>query len=76
MLLLVLLNTKSSCDNDFWLLKFSFAITGINSFLKYIKIENLKCKSISQYPCFYCIFEQINALVNIRDFFQKYLKSY
>ncbi len=34
------------------------------------KIVILNCNSISQYYCFYCIFDQINAaLVTIRDFF-------
>jgi len=32
----------------------------------------LNCNNISQYSCFYCIFDQTDALVNIRDFFQKH----
>ncbi len=32
----------------------------------------LKCNNISQYYCFYCIFDLINAaMVNVRDVFQK-----
>ncbi len=42
-------------------------------YIKYIlkqKTVILNCNNISQYYCFYCIFDQINvALVSIRDFF-------
>ncbi len=36
------------------------------------KMFILNCISISQYYCFYCIFDQINAaLVSIRDYLKK-----
>ncbi len=36
----------------------------------------LKCNNISQYFCFYCVFDQINAaIVNKKDFFQNILKN-
>ncbi len=60
-------NDQGSRDND-------YSITGINYILKYIQIQNrsLKC-NISQFYCFYCIFNQINAaLKSRRDFFQKH----
>jgi len=46
---------------------FSFAITGMNYILKYIKIENgfikkTKKNYIYQYYHFYCIFYQIKCL--------------
>jgi len=28
----------------------------------------LNCDNISQYPCFYCIFDQINAALSTKDF--------
>ncbi len=47
-------------------------ITGINYILKYILMKKtviLNCNNISQYYCFYCIFDPINvSLVNIGSF--------
>ncbi len=45
------------------MLKIQLSITGINYILKYIQIENIYFKSynISQYYCYYCIFDEINA---------------
>ncbi len=73
--------SKGSCDtkdwsNDYW--KFSLAITWINYILK-LKTVILNCNNISQYYCFYCIFNHINAaLMSIRFFFPKSfnVKSY
>ncbi len=50
----------------------SFATTGINYISKYIKIKTIifNCNNISQYDCFYCIFDQIDlnaALVSKID---------
>ncbi len=63
--------SEGSCDtedlsNGFW--KFSFAITGVNCILKYIKLNNiLNWDYIWRYYCFYCISDQINAgLVSIK----------
>ncbi len=37
-----------------------------------LRVVRIRCHNISQYYCFYCIFNQINAaLVSIRDVFQK-----
>ncbi len=66
-----------SCDNKAWsngCWKISFDITWIILFLFLIHIEKntSNCNDIPQYYCFYCIVDQINeALVTIRDFFQK-----
>ncbi len=48
-------------------------ITGINYILKYIQIESSYFNlNISQYYCFCCILDQINAgLVSRREFFKK-----
>ncbi len=64
--------SEGSCDTeDCW--KFSFDMTGKNYILYCIKIENGYCNNISQYYCFYCIFEQINAaLTVIRDLSQNH----
>ncbi len=47
-------------------------ITGINYILKYILMKKtviLNCNNISQYYCFYCIFDPINvSLVSIGSF--------
>ncbi len=56
----------------------SLCITAIIYSLKYIQIENiiLNCNNVSQYYCYYCIFDQITAaLGSRRDFFQKHLKK-
>ncbi len=52
--------SEGSCDTEDWsngCWKFSFAITGLNYILKYIKIENsyFKC---NKYYCFTCIFDE------------------
>ncbi len=64
------------CSNAMATKKISFSITRINYILKYIKVVTViltviwNCNIISQYHCFYCISDQINAaLVSIRDFF-------
>ncbi len=58
------------------MLKIQLSITEIHKILKYINKENYFNHNISQYYCFYCIFDQINAaLVSIRDFFQKHYKN-
>ncbi len=58
--------------------KIQLYITGINYFLKYITIENVKkYNNISNCYCFYCICDQINAaLASKRDVFQKHKKIY
>ncbi len=45
------------------MLKIQRCVTGINYILKYIRIESsyFKYKNISQYYCFCCILDQINA---------------
>jgi len=55
-----------------------FAITLINNIVKYHQcILNCKKKNISQYYCFYCIFDQINAAkVNIRLLLKTYFKLF
>ncbi len=55
--------------------KIQLYMTGINDFLKYITIENVKkYNNISN--C-YCICDQINAaLASKRDVFQKHKKIY
>ncbi len=61
------------------MLKIQLRITEINYILKYIQIESsyLNSKNISQYYCFYCILDKINAgLVSRRDFFKKKSQSY
>ncbi len=51
----------------------SALITGINYILKYIQAVILNSKNISQYYCFCCILDQINAgLVSRREFFKKH----
>ncbi len=52
------------CDTEDGCWKFSF----LKYFLKMLKQKTfiLNCNNISQYYCFYCIFDQINAaLVSI-----------
>ncbi len=56
----------------------SALITEINYILQYIQIEAviLNSKYISQYYCFCCILDQINAgLVSRREFFKKNIKN-
>ncbi len=63
--------SKGSCDTEDWSndAKNSALITGINYIWQYIHILN--CNDISQYYCFYCIFDQIHlVLISISDFFQ------
>ncbi len=66
--------SEGSCDTEDWSndAENSALITGINYIFKYIKkkIFISNCNNISQYYCFYCIFDLIKvALVNIRDIF-------
>ncbi len=61
------------------MLKNTALITEINYILKYIQIENsyLNSKNISQYYCFCCILDQINAgLVSRREFLKKKHKNF
>jgi len=63
--------SEESCDTEDWsndAKKISYAITGIHFGFKCIKTVILNCNNISQYCCFYCIFDPINAaLVRISD---------
>ncbi len=64
--------SEGSCDTEDWSndAENSALITEIN--LKYIQIVILNSKNISQYYCFYCILDKINAgLVSRREFFKK-----
>ncbi len=65
------------------MLKIQLWITGINYILKYTQIENSYFKlmflniilnNISQYYFYYCIFDQINAVLVSRRDFQKHDK--
>ncbi len=61
------------------MLKIERCVTEINYILKYIKIGNniRNCNKISQYYCFFCIFDQINtALMSRKDSLKKHKKSY
>ncbi len=57
--------SELSCDTEDWNndAENSVLIKGINYILKYIHIENsyLNCNNISEFYCFYCIFDQRNA---------------
>ncbi len=72
--------SEESCDTQDWSndAENSALITAIHLILKYFKIENIFLKNnISNYYCFYCIFDQINAaLVSRRDFLQKHKKTF
>ncbi len=57
--------SEGSCDSEDWRnnAENSALVTAINYILKYIQIENIyfKLYTISQYYCYYCIFDEINA---------------
>jgi len=57
--------SEESCDTEDWSnyakKKFSSSTTEINYIFKYIQIEKVICTNISQYYCFYCMFDEIHA---------------
>ncbi len=69
------INASNDWSNDAEImLEIQLCFTGINSILKYIKIEtvHLNCNNIFFKWQFLCIFDQIDsALMSIRNFFKK-----